>query len=109
MEKDIKTIFDEFYSEVGDLCISLIQHEYATSETYLQNYNFVKDKLLTFNDKVNQEDMKSLCEQHVQSFIDWMMVSTTISSISNCLGHILFQQTVVKVTENITVKANTLH
>ncbi|MGG6161370.1 MULTISPECIES: hypothetical protein [Pantoea] len=109
MEKDIKAIFDEFYSEVGDLCIRLIQDEYAASEEYMEDYNFVKNKLITFNDEVTQEDMKSLCEEHVQSFIDWMMVSTTISSISNCLDHVLFKNTVVKTTENSTSKAKTLH
>lgn len=109
MEKDIKKLWDEFYESVSNITISLIHDEYTSSETYIQNYNFVKDKLLTFNDKVNQEDMKSLCEQHVQSFIDWMMVSTTISSISNCLDHVLFKNTVVKPTGNSTSKAKTLH
>lgn len=109
MKKDIKKLWDEFYESVSDITISLIHDEYASSETYIQNYNFVKDKLIKFNDEITQEDIKLLCEQHVQSFIDWLTVSTTVSSISNCLDHILFQQTVVKPTENSTSKAKTLH
>lgn len=109
MEKDIKKLLDEFHDQVSDITMSLIQDEYQSSETYIQNYQFVKERLIEFNDQVTQDQMKNLAETNLPDFVNWLQISTAISSISNCLDHVLFKGTVVKTTENRTSKAKTLH
>lgn len=108
-EKDIKKLWDEFYDQVSDITMSLIQDEYQSSETYTQSYQFVKERLIEFNDQVTQDQMKNLAETNLPDFVNWLQISTAISSISNCLDHVLFKNTVVKTTENSTSKARTLH
>lgn len=109
MEKDIKKLLDEFHDQVSDITMSLIQDEYQSSETYTQSYQFVKERLIEFNDQVTQDQMKNLAETNLPDFVNWLQISTAISSISNCLDHVLFKNTVVKTTENSTSKARTLH
>lgn len=109
MEKDIKKLWDEFYDQVSDITMSLIQDEYQSSEAYTQSYQFVKERLIEFNDQVTQDQMKNLAETNLPDFVNWLQISTAISSISNCLDHVLFKNTVVKTTENSTSKARTLH
>ncbi|EXU73879.1 hypothetical protein [Erwinia mallotivora] len=88
MENNIKNEFENFYNQVSDLTLNLIEGAYKTQDTYLQNYNFVKEKLLAFNEKTNKEEMKILAMEHPNLFIDWTNISTCIASIENCLQHL---------------------
>ena len=106
--EDIKKLWDEFYDTVSDITMSLIQDEQST-EMFTANYQFVKDRLIEFNDQATQDQMKNLAETNLPDFVNWLQISTCISSISNCMDHTLFKQTVIKPTENSESKAKALH
>lgn len=86
--RDIKQEFDRFWDGVSDIVISLIHSDYTSTDTFLSNFAFVKERYFKFNDTLSPEDRTWLAENHLPDFVELLQCSTAIAAISATLEHV---------------------
>ncbi|XXN65132.1 hypothetical protein ACRQ84_06190 [Enterobacter ludwigii] len=92
-KSDVKANFDEFWDCVGDVVFSLVQSDYSSTDTFLSNYEFVKERYFKFNDTLTPDDRKFLAENHLCEFVEFLQCSTAIAAIGATLDHVSRPQT----------------
>lgn len=86
--RDLKAEFDQFWDCVGDVVFSLVQSDYSSTDTFLSNYEFVKERYFKFNDTLTPDDRKFLAENHLCEFVEFLQCSTAIAAIGATLDHV---------------------
>jgi len=90
--RDLKAEFDRFWDCVGDVVFSLVHSDYSSTDTFLSNYEFVKQRYFSFNDTLSADDRKYLAENHLSDFIEFLQCSTAIAAIASTLEHVMRPQ-----------------
>lgn len=86
--KDLKAEFDSFYDAVEKVVIDLVQSDYSSTETFIINFEWLKQRYFDYADTVTEEDKAWLCENHLPAFVNLMQVATTVAAIGSTLEHV---------------------
>lgn len=70
VQRGIKQEFDQFWEGVSDIVISLTHSDYTSTDTFLSNFVFVKERYFKFNETLSPEDRTWLAENHLPDFIE---------------------------------------
>lgn len=54
--KDLKAEFDSFYDAVEKVVIDLVQSDYSSTETFISNFEWLKQRYFDYADTVTEED-----------------------------------------------------
>ncbi|KOC87531.1 hypothetical protein [Winslowiella iniecta] len=84
-KRDVKANFDEFWDCVGDVVFSLVQSDYTSTDVFLSNFAFVKERYFSYNATLTPEDRIWLAENYLSDFVELLQCSTAIAAISATL------------------------
>jgi len=86
--KDLKAEFDSFYDSVENVVIDLVHSDFSSTETFISNFEWLKQRYFEYSDTVTEEDKAWLCENYLEGFVNLMQVATTIAAIGSTLEHV---------------------